>query len=100
MAASDKTLSVTCPCCGTHLRIDAHTGAILSEDRPRKGPVRSFEDAARETAARQKQAKEQLARAMAEEKNKDEIMEKKFKEAVKRAEEDDAPPPPRPFDLD
>lgn len=100
MAASDGTLSVTCPCCGTHLRVDARTGAILSEDRPRKGPVRSFEEAARESAARQKLAKEQLARAMADEKNKDEIMEKKFKEAVKRAEEEDAPPPPRPFDLD
>lgn len=100
MGGNDKTFHVTCPCCGTQLRIDARTGAILSEERPRKGPIKSFEEAARESAARQKQAKEQLARAMADEKNKEEIMEKKFKEAMKRAEEDDAPPPPRPFDLD
>ena len=50
--------------------------------------------------ARIMQAKAQLARAMEEEKHRDEIMEKKFREAVKKAEKEDTPAPPRPFDLD
>jgi len=100
VSKSDKTLIATCPCCGTILHLDPMTGAILLEERPKKGPVKSFEEAARESAARQEQAKAQLARAMEEEKHKGEIMDKKFKEAMKKAEDDETPLPPRPFDLD
>ena len=100
MPRSDSTLVITCPCCGTVLHLDRRTGAVLLEERPRKGPVKSFEEAARESVARQEQARAQLARAMEEEKNRGEIMDKKFKEALKKAEDDELPPPPRPFDLD
>lgn len=96
----EDTLQITCPECGTVLHVDRSTGAILLEDRPRKGTVKSLEEAAREAIARQEQARSQLAQAMEEAKHKDEILEKKFREAVKKAERDDAPPPPRPFDLD
>jgi uncharacterized Zn finger protein (UPF0148 family) len=95
-----ENLVVTCPCCGTVLHLDRETGAVLLEERPKKGPVKSFEEAARESSARQEQAKAQLARAMEEEKHKSEIMEKKFREAMKKAEDDETPLPPRPFDLD
>jgi hypothetical protein len=100
MKKLDASLVVSCPCCGTVLHLDRVTGAILFEERPRKGPVKSFEEAARESVARQEQARAQLARAMEEEKNRGDIMDKKFKEALKKAEDDDLPPPPRPFDLD
>jgi len=100
MPEGDKKLILTCPCCGTVLHLDPGTGAVLLEERPRKGPVKSFEEAARETASRHEQAKAQLARAIEEEKHKDEIMEKKFREAIKKAEKEDSPAPPRPFDLD
>ena len=95
-----ENLVVTCPCCGSLLHLDQETGAILLEERPKKGAVRTLEEAARESAARHEQAKAQLARAMEEARHKDEIFEKKFREAVKKAEEDEAPLPPRPFDLD
>jgi hypothetical protein len=91
---------LTCPCCGTVLHLDRITGAILLEDRPRKGTVRSLEEAARENANRQEQARAQMARAMEEAKHKDEILERKFREAVKKAEKDEKPLPPRPFDFD
>ena len=93
-------LVFTCPCCGTVLHLDRDSGAVLLEERPKKGPVKSFEEAARENASRQEQARAQLARAMEERKHRDEILEKKFREAVKKAEKDEAPPPLRPFDLD
>ena len=100
MSSPTKPIVLNCPCCGTLLHLDRETGAVLLEERPKKGPVKSFEEAARETSARQEQAKAQLARAMEEEKHKSEIMDKRFREAMKKAEEDDSPPPPRPFDLD
>ena len=99
MKPPPRVLIVTCPCCSTVLHLDRDTGALLLEERPRKGPVKSLEEAARENAARQDQARAQLAKAMQDEKNRDEIMEKKFKEAMKKAEKDETPPP-RPFDLD
>ncbi|HMC83193.1 MAG TPA: hypothetical protein VKL61_08165 [Candidatus Polarisedimenticolia bacterium] len=95
-----EVLVVTCPCCGALLHLDPRSGAILLEVRPKQGSVKSLEEAARKEASRQEQAKAQLARAMEEARHKDEILEKKFRQAVKKAEEDDAPPPPRPFDLD
>ena len=99
MKSPPRALIVTCPCCSTVLHLDPGTGALLLEERPRKGPVKSLEEAARENAARQEQARAQMAKALQEEKHKDEIMEKKFKEAMKKAEKDETPPP-RPFDLD
>jgi uncharacterized Zn finger protein (UPF0148 family) len=100
MPSRETNLVVTCPCCGNVLHLDRATGSVLLEERPKKGPVKSFEEAARETSARQEQARAQLARAMEEEKHKSEIMDKRFREAVKKAEEDESPLPPRPFDLD
>ncbi|HEU5182563.1 MAG TPA: hypothetical protein VFW45_17385 [Candidatus Polarisedimenticolia bacterium] len=99
MKPAPRVLIVTCPCCNTVLHLDRDTGALLLEERPRKGPTKSLEEAARENAARQEQARAQLAKAMQEEKHRDEIMEKKFKEAMKKAEKDETRPP-RPFDLD
>ena len=84
----------------TRRKLELESGAVLLEERPKKGPVKSFEEAARENASRQEQARAQLARAMEERKHRDEILEKKFREAVKKAEKDEAPPPLRPFDLD
>ncbi len=93
------TLKVACPCCGTVLHLDRETGAVLLEERPRKGTFKTLDEAAREASARHEQAKAQLERAMDEARHKDEILEKKFREAVKKAEEDDTRPP-RPFDFD
>ena len=93
-------LIITCPCCGTVLHLDRATGVLLLEERPKKGPLKTFEEAARENVTRQEQARAQLAKAMEETKHKDEILEKKFREALKKAEKDETPPPPRPFDLD
>lgn len=100
MTKPHSSLVVNCPCCGTILHLDRVTGAILLEERQRKAPMKSFEEAARESVARQEQARAQLARAMEEEKNRGDIMDRKFKEALKKAEDEDLPPPPRPFDLD
>jgi hypothetical protein len=100
MKQPPRVLIVTCPCCSTVLHLDRDTGALLLEERPRKGPVKSLEEAARENTARQEQARAQLDKALQQEKHKGEIMDRKFKEAMKKAEKDETPLPPRPFDLD
>ena len=96
---SDK-ITLICPCCETKLTLDRVTGALLSHERPKGGPARTFEQAFSEDKKRKQEAEDRFSQAVREHENRGEILEKKFREAVKRAEKDDAPPPPRPFEFD
>lgn len=96
------TLDVACPECGATLKIDVATASVISHTpAPRK---RTFEDL--ETAAQhmrdQDERKESLFRqAVDAEKNKDDVLSKKFAEALRKAKETpDTGKPLRDFDLD
>ena len=99
----DKIFEVACPDCGAMIKVDGATGLVVSHTpAPRK---RMFEDL--ETAAQamrdQEERKESIFRQSVEaEKNKAELMDKKFAEAVKKAKEapDMTKPFLRDFDLD
>lgn len=94
-----KNLKIVCPCCDTLLTVDPVTGAILLEERRRHREHQSLDEALGQVKAQRKEAEEKLARAMDEARRRDEILEKKFQEARKKAAESDEPPP-RPFDAD
>ena len=101
-AKMSEIFEVACPECGALLRIDPESRAILSHTpAPRK---RTFEDL--ETAARamrdQEERKESIFRqSLDAEKNKQELLEKKFAEALRKAKESpDEGRPLRDFDLD
>jgi hypothetical protein len=97
----EKMIEVACPDCGAMLRIDAATGLVVSHtSAPRK---RTFEDL--ETAAQAMRAhderKESLFRQSVEaEKNKEDLFEKKFAEALRKAKDAPDEKPMRVFDLD
>jgi hypothetical protein len=97
----EQIFEVVCPDCGAMLRIDAATGVMVSHtSAPRK---RMFEDL--ETAAKamrdQDERKESIFRQSIEaEKNKEDIFEKKFAEALRKAKDTPAGKPLREFDLD
>ncbi|WP_420236724.1 hypothetical protein ACOBR2_13945 [Telmatobacter bradus] len=97
----EKFFEVACPDCGAVLRIDAATGQVVSHTpTPRK---RTFEDL--ETAAQamheQNERKESIFRqSLDAEKNKEDIFEKKFAEALRKAKEAPDEKPLRVFDLD
>lgn len=93
------TLQVCCPCCGTKLVLDAATGEILSEERPKADSEASFEQAMSEFRASSKRREEAFAKAFEKTKRLDDLLEKKFAEAKKKAA-DDKGPPRTPFDLD
>ena len=94
-----RSLKVVCPCCDTLLTVDPDTGAILLEERRKHREHQSLDEAMGQVKAQRKEAEERLARAMDEARHRDEILEKKFQEARKKAAESDEPPP-RPFDAD
>jgi hypothetical protein len=97
----ENTFEVACPDCGAMLKIDAATGLMVSHiPAPRK---RMFEDL--ETAAKamreQDDRKESLFRQSVEaEKNKEDLFEKKFAEALRKAKDAPDGKPLRDFDLD
>ena len=99
--AKDTIIEVACPDCGAMLRIDASTGAVISHTpAPRK---RMFEDL--ETAAKamreQDERKESIFRQSVDaEKNKADLLEKKFAEALRKAKDAPEGKPLRDFDLD
>jgi hypothetical protein len=103
MAKSKETtfIEVACPDCGAILKIDASTGLVVSHaSQPRK---RIFEDL--ETAAKamreQDERKESIFRQSVDaEKNKADLLEKKFAEALRKAKDAPEGKPLRDFDLD
>jgi hypothetical protein len=102
MAKAKQTIfEVACPDCGAMLKIDAATGLLVSHTpAPRK---RMFEDL--ETAAKamrdQEERKESLFRQSVDaEKNKEDLFEKKFAEALRKAKDAPEGKPMRDFDLD
>jgi len=97
----EKIFEVACPDCGAMLQIDAATGFVVSHTpAPRK---RMFEDL--ETAAQamreQDERKESIFRQSIEaEKNKEDLFEKRFAEALRKAKDAPEGKPFREFDLD
>lgn len=97
-----RKLTVRCPDCQSELVVDAATGAILSHRRP-KEPLaggKDFDSLFAELDAGKARAEELFEREKAAFADKDRILEEKFREALKRAEEEPDTPPRRPFDLD
>jgi hypothetical protein len=102
-AARNDVLEVICPDCGSFLTIDPQTRAVIGHKKdPHAGkPKASFDDLASGFLKGKELADKKFEKAMEERKHRAEILEKKFREAQKRAEQEkDAPRPLRPFDLD
>lgn len=99
--AKEKTFEVACPDCGAMIKVDAATGLVVSHtSAPRK---RMFEDL--ETAAKamreQNERKESIFRQSVDaEKNRADLLEKKFEEAMRKAKDAPEGKPLREFDLD
>jgi hypothetical protein len=99
-ASRPREIQVVCPCCQTELLVDVATAAVLREDRKKRPPTRSFEEAVKDEQERRKASDEVFGKALQGQRTQQEILERKFQEAMKKAEEDPESPPPRPVDWD
>lgn len=102
MAKNSQPFEVTCPCCGATVKVDPDTRAVISHvAKAVPKTFNDFEEAAK-SMREQEGRKESLFRQSVEaEKNKAELLEKKFQEAVRKAKETpDTGKPLRDFDLD
>jgi hypothetical protein len=93
---------VTCPDCGAILKIDPETRAILShKSAPRKRTFEDLESAAKALRDQDERNEEIFRMSVEAEKNKHQLFDKRFEEALRKAKETpDEGRPLREFDLD
>jgi hypothetical protein len=99
---TDDTFEVTCPDCGGILRVDARLRTVVSHTpAPRKRTFDDFEGAARAMREQEERKQSLFRQAVDAEKNKDDLLNKRFADALKRAKESPATERPlREFDLE
>ncbi len=91
--------TIICPCCEATLVVDAQTGAIISHQEKVK-PVASFEEMAKDLE-RQKQTRDQVfSQELGSMKDRERLLEEKFRDAMKRADKDKDKPYRNPLDYD
>ena len=96
------TLEVACPECGATLKIDVATKTVIAHTpAPRKRTFEDFETAARHMRDQDERKESLFRQAVDAEKNKEDVLSKKFAEALRKAKETpDTDKPFRDFDLD
>lgn len=102
-APRDDRLHVACPCCDAELVVDRRTGQVLSHTAAEAPPAggADFDDLLADLDKQKARAAEKFEQEKAAMADRDRLLEERFAEALKKAEDDpDDAPPPRPFDLD
>ena len=102
MGFSDQPFEVMCPDCGGMLKVDPVTRSVIAHTpAPRKRTFEDFGEAAKALKEQDARRESIFAQSVHAEKNKDDLMAKRFAEAVKKAKESPLTRKPlRDFDLD
>ncbi len=99
MIMDSQRFTIICPCCEATIAIDRETGAIISHEEKAK-PAASFEDMLKDLD-KQKETRDQLfAQELDSQKNRERLLEEKFREALKRADKEKGKPFKNPLDMD
>jgi len=94
-------IEVTCPCCHSRLTVDTHLGVVLSHVAPVKAaPEVDISDAARILADQAQRREDKFRDSWDAERNKEDVLARKFEEALKKAKEQPVEKPVRDFDLE
>ena len=96
-----ENLNIVCPCCHAKLTVDPVFGAVLAHEAPAK-PASGVDltQAAKILDEQTRQREDKFADSWFKETNKEDILAKKFEEAMKKAKDAPAGKPIRDFDLD
>lgn len=102
MGLRDEPFEVMCPDCGGMIKVDPVTRAVIAhQSAPKRKTFEDFGAAAK--ALREQDARRDsiFAQSVEAQKNKDDVLAKKFAEALKKAKESPLTDRPlRDFDLD
>jgi hypothetical protein len=102
MGLSDQPFDITCPDCGGMMTVDPVSRSIIAHTAaPRKKTFEDFGQAAKALKESDARRESLFAQSVNAEKNKDDLMAKKFAEAVKKAKESPmSGKPMRDFDFE
>ena len=96
-----RTIVVTCPCCHTKLTVDPDLNAVLAHELPPKAAHDvDISDAARILADQAQRREDKFRESWLAEKNKEDVLNRKFEEALKKAKDQPLEKPVRDFDLE
>jgi hypothetical protein len=97
----DKVFEIACPDCGAMIKVDAATGVVVSHtSAPRKRTFEDLETAAKAMREQGERTESIFRQSIEAEKNKEDIFEKRFAEALRKAKDAPDGKPLREFDLD
>ncbi len=95
------TVEVTCPCCQAKLTVDPQLAVVLSHVAPpRAAPDVDISDAARILQEQAQRREDKFRESWEAEKKKEDVLTRKFEEALKKAKDQPVEKPLRDFDLE
>ena len=95
------TVEVTCPCCQAKLTIDPQLAVVLAHEAPPKAaPDVDISDAARILEEQARRREDKFRESWEAEKKKEDVLTRKFEEALKKAKDQPVEKPLRDFDLE
>jgi hypothetical protein len=101
MAKKSAPIEVVCPCCQSKLVVDVQLATVLSHTPPpRAAPDVDISDAARILAEQARRREDKFRESWEAESKKEDVLARKFEEALKKAHEGPAEKPLRDFDLE
>jgi hypothetical protein len=95
------SIEVTCPCCQSRLTVDPRLAVVLSHVEPPKSPPDvDLSDAARILTEQARRREDKFRESWEAERKKEDVLARKFEDALKKAKEQPAGKPLRDFDLE
>ena len=94
-------IEVTCPCCRAKLTVDTELCVVLSHEAPPKAaPDVDISDAARILAEQARKREDKFRNSWEAESKKEDVLNRKFEEALKKVKDQPSERPMRDFDLE
>jgi hypothetical protein len=100
MARLKSEIEVNCPCCQSTLVIDTNLGRVVSHEAPDRGNKPELSDAQRILADEAARREAIFQSSVTAEKNRGDVLAKRFDEALQQARTEPVTKPMRDFDLD
>jgi len=101
MPTPARLLEVSCPCCDASLKIDPATGAVITHKEKEKPPaIEDLGVAAAKLKQEAAERDEKFRKSMEDQKNRKDVLSKKFDELFKQAKEDPDSLQPRRKEID
>ena len=100
MAEKVAHLEVVCPCCQARLTVDRELGAVLAHTEPVRAPKVDLDHVDEVLSEQARLREEKFRQSVEAERTKEEVLNRKFAEALKKTKDAPIEKPLRDFDLD